>query len=377
MSPGKASGIVLRFHDWLQPARASLALVLDAWRRVRPRQVALASLLGAVAWVVASSPFWKRVAAEGRYGDLLEHFFINQGIALCFLLAIVVADRVTEGQTLRRWPYVAAAIVGALSGAALEFGGYSLTAHPMLTNSIWRLGEWLLVGGFGALFYAHRRQSLATTARLRAAELNRIVKSKEMLEARLKVMQARVEPQFLFNTLAQVRKLFQIDPALAERMLEELVSYLRAAMPKMREASSTVAQEIDLVRAYLGIVSLRLGNRLVHTIDVPPESLELRLPPMILLPLVDHAIVHGLERSSSEGTIRIAARVAGDRLRLEISDSGAGFVPESAGDDIANIRERLAALYGDDASLHLHANAGGGTEAVMDVPCKENIAALA
>jgi LytS/YehU family sensor histidine kinase len=307
----------------------------------------------------------------GSYRDLILHLFFNLGIAMCLLLAVVVADRVSDTMAGRRRPYVIAIVVSAVGGATIEYFIRGLTAHPfVVTNAIWRAMEWLLIGGFATFLYVHHRQSLATLARLRASELNRIARSKEMIEAKLKVMQARVEPQFLFNTLAQVRKLFQVDPGLAERMLDELIAYLRAAMPKMRDTSSTLGQEVDLARAYLAIVKLRLGDRLAFAIDIPPGSRNAPMPPMILLPLVDHAIVHGLEQNQIDGALRVAVEIADGRLRLIIVDSGAGFVPEAAGDGIAGIRERLAALYGNDARLELTVRDAGSTEAIMEIPCQ-------
>jgi LytS/YehU family sensor histidine kinase len=180
-------------------------------------------------------------------------------------------------------------------------------------------------------------------------------------------MQARVEPQFLLNTLAQVRDLYRASVSQGERMLDELIAYLRAAMPKMRDTSSTVEQELDLVRAYLGIVSLRLGERLAFDVEVPGEVAHARMPPMMLLPLVDHAIVHGLAKPQATAVLRIRSRIADKKLRLEIADSGLGFAPGSEGEGIAGIRERLSALYDGDASLVLQQKKAYATEAVLEI----------
>ncbi|MFI4925503.1 MAG: sensor histidine kinase, partial [Vicinamibacteria bacterium] len=216
--------------------------------------------------------------------------------------------------------------------------------------------------------HAYRRRSLATAARLRAAEANRVAKSRQMIEARLTAMQARVEPQFLFNTLAQVGELHRRDPGRALDMLDRLIDYLRAAMPKMRDTSSTVAQEVELARAYLDIVRLRLGDRLRVSIDVPPEASVARMPPMMLLPLIDHTVVRGLGPASEGGAVRIAAEVAGGRLRLTLVDSGAAIVPDADAEGIAAIRQRLEALYGSDATLDVHRAGGRATEALLDLP---------
>jgi LytS/YehU family sensor histidine kinase len=139
-------------------------------------------------------------------------------------------------------------------------------------------------------------------------------------------------------------------------------------MPLMRDTSSTLAQELELVRAYLDIVRLRLGGRLAIDIEMPPGSHEIRMPPMMLLPLVDHAVVRGLEPSTRDGAISIRSEVGDGRLRLTVADSGAGFVPETGADGIASIRDRLEALYGGDATLALRRVAEQATEAVLDLP---------
>lgn len=151
-------------------------------------------------------------------------------------------------------------------------------------------------------------------------------------------------------------------------MLDELIAYLRAAIPKMRDTSSTVGQEIELVRAYLGIVRLRLGDRLSFEIETPKDIADARMPPMMLPPLVDHAIAHGLAASQATSSIRIRTGIADERVRLEIADSGVGFLPENEGEEIVGIRERLNALYEARASLALQKLAGGATEAVLEIP---------
>jgi LytS/YehU family sensor histidine kinase len=181
-------------------------------------------------------------------------------------------------------------------------------------------------------------------------------------------MQARVEPQFLFNTLARIKQLYDVDAMLGDRMLDDLIVYLRAAMPRMRDTSSTLAQEIALARAYLNIVKIRLADRLSFAIDVPDDIGDARFPPMMLLPLIDHAIVHGLSGERLEGTLRIASEMVSGRLRVAILDSTAGFAPETGGDGITSIRERLVALYGDGASLVLRQRDHGATEAALEIP---------
>jgi LytS/YehU family sensor histidine kinase len=189
-----------------------------------------------------------------------------------------------------------------------------------------------------------------------------------MLESQLQAMQARVEPKFLFGTLARVRDMYVDDPALAERTLDELITYLRAAMPRMRDDASTVGQEIDLVRAYLEIVKLRLGRRLAYAIDVPPGIRDARMPPMMMLPLVDHAVSNGIEHRHGDARLSLSIEAAAGRLVLRIAESGATYLPGAGDEGIAELRARLDALYDSRASLALVRCDGDATAAVLDVP---------
>ena len=149
----------------------------------------------------------------------------------------------------------------------------------------------------------------------REAEYHRM--SQQVTEAKLSALQAQVEPHFLYNTLASVQALTEVDPQQANAMTGHLIQYLRNALPKMRESVSTVGQEIELVRAYLNILQMRMGKRLAFDIDVPPELMDAPFPPLMLPSLVENAIKHGLEPQREGGTGRHHAPQAdGDRLRL-------------------------------------------------------------
>jgi LytS/YehU family sensor histidine kinase len=190
-----------------------------------------------------------------------------------------------------------------------------------------------------------------------------------MAEARLQVLQAQIEPHFLFNTLANVRRLYQTDLAAGRAMLDNLMRYLEVALPHMRAERSTVAGELSLVEAYLHVQRIRMGRRLTFRIDVPAPLHALEVPPMMLLTLVENAIKHGLNPLPEGGAIEIRARREGDRLRLDVTDDGRGFQATSGGGTgLANIRARLAAMHGDEASLTLTENEPHGVTATLELP---------
>jgi len=194
---------------------------------------------------------------------------------------------------------------------------------------------------------------------------------RQLAEAQLKMMQAQVEPHFLFNTLASVDYLIETDPARASRMQKNLIQYLRAALPQMRAGSSTLGREIALCRSYLEILKVRMDERLQFSLHVPQGLLTASFPPMMLLTLVENAIKHGLEPKAEGGSLSVSAVVADARLRVAVADSGMGFgVAQRGGTGVGlvNVRERLQALYGSGASLDIDANSDGGTIASIQVP---------
>lgn len=194
---------------------------------------------------------------------------------------------------------------------------------------------------------------------------------RQLAEAQLKMMQAQVEPHFLFNTLASVDYLIETDPARASKMQKNLIQYLRAALPQMREGSTTLGKEIALCRAYLEILKVRMDDRLQFAITVPQGLASAQFPPMMLQSLVENAIKHGLEPKAEGGSLTISADIANGNLRVTVADTGLGFAAAArpgTGVGLANVRERLAALYGGRARISIEANTPAGTIATIEVP---------
>jgi len=228
--------------------------------------------------------------------------------------------------------------------------------------------QWGLV--VAAYYFIER--SVRRAAELRAAELARRQAESQMLEARLHVMQAQVEPHFLFNTLAHVQRLYQTDPSRGRSMLDGLCGYLRAALPQFRDTRSVLQREVELVRAYLAVQRIRMGRRLVYEVVVPDALLRAEFPPMMLLSLVENSIKHGLNPLREGGSIRVDAESSGSAVRVAVTDTGAGLArdPGSGGTGIglSNIRSRLGALYKGRAKLTLRRNAPRGVIATIELP---------
>ena len=200
--------------------------------------------------------------------------------------------------------------------------------------------------------------------------------SRQITEARLQALQAQVEPHFLYNTLANVQALTEVDPPAANQMVGHLIQYLRASLPKMRENTSTVGQELELVRAYLNILQMRMGGRLEFSVAVPDDLLAKSFPPMMLPSLVENAIKHGLEPVREGGRIDVLVQrivtPQGDRISIEVKDTGKGLVADATqpggGVGLSNIRERLAAIYGHKARFTIESNTPRGVVATIDIP---------
>jgi LytS/YehU family sensor histidine kinase len=173
-----------------------------------------------------------------------------------------------------------------------------------------------------------------------------------------------------------VQHLVETEPAAASHMLGDLIKYLRAAMPQMREQGTTLGREAELAHAYLSIQRLRTGSRFKFTVDVPESLRQEAFPPMMLLTLVENSVKHGFEKHSRPGEIRVAASAVDAGLAVTVLDTGPGLRSDSPdGVGLTNVRERLAALYGDAGRLVLEQNTPTGVRARIVVPRKVAIAA--
>jgi len=229
----------------------------------------------------------------------------------------------------------------------------------------------LLAGGLGLRTWQRERAGLAALAQERA--LAEAQAQRREAELRLSVLAAQVEPHFLFNTLAGVRSAIATDPARASEMIDRLVEYLRAAIPRLRSdgsAQATVGGQFEIVRAYLGLMAARMP-RLQYSVHAEPALLKAHCPPLMLISLAENAVKHGVEMKIGPARVDVRAVVQDDgRLALTVEDDGAGFGLSASGSGLGltNIRERLAQLYGDRAALSLKARPQGGVAATITVP---------
>ena len=193
-------------------------------------------------------------------------------------------------------------------------------------------------------------------------------------EARLKLLETQLEPHMLFNTLANLRALIGTDPQRAQQMLDHMIAYLRATLNGSRSTSHTLQAEFDRLRDYLELMAVRMGPRLRYKLDLPPELAQQPVPALLLQPLVENAIKHGLEPKVEGGSITVRARQQDGLLSLDVLDTGVGPPQGSAALDgfgLAQVRERLAATYDGQSAIELVAESPIGTRVSITFPCKK------
>lgn len=308
------------------------------------------------------------------------------------LLMVAAGPAIATWVRYRRWParvetcaVIGAVLLGFILAAAFDYWGSKGIMRVMRPREVpaseRKVGDLdkaklMLAEMFGSFVYFAVGGGLASLAyfserrRLRARATHLAQLDSDM---RLAVLQAQVEPHFLFNTLASIRPLIRQDAAQAEAALDALAGHLRATIPLLRDQAhgivSTLGQQLDICTSYLAVMQVRMGPRLHCDVHVPEELRGREFPPLMLLSLVENAIKHGIEPKPGPGTIIIRANATARDLTISVSDDGAGLKTGlSSGLGLANIHEQLSVRYGDAARLTVAALAEGGTVASITVP---------
>ena len=227
----------------------------------------------------------------------------------------------------------------------------------------------LVLALFVMRMFARAQQRAEQKADAAVAVADHETLQRQIVEARLQLLQAQVEPHFLFNTLAAVEHLIETAPARAAQMQRHLIEYLRAALPRMRQQTATLGQEVELCVSYLRIMQMRMEERLQFEVEVPAGLSSASFPPMMIQSLVENSIRHGLEPKPEGGSVKLRAEVRDGKLCVTVEDTGLGFSPVAqAGIGLANIRERLHQLFGTAGALTMEPNQPSGTRATITVP---------
>jgi hypothetical protein len=349
----------------IDEARASNASIV---RRVR------AVVIACVLISILLLPSW-----NSQYWVLISRLLVIGGVALAFF---ALFERWPK--RLPRW---AARWVLQVMGvtAAIPIGAF--TAYLLIkgtsTGPFWldkeRLQGFAMLMVMGLLFApwmavsALVRQINGEAQRQALAfELERSELERQALDARLNLLQAQVEPHFLFNTLANVRELVDAGSPQASTVLASLIAYLRAAVPRLHEGSTTVAQELELVRAYLDVMHMRMPDRLQFSVSADEHANAWFCPAMAILTLVENAVRHGIDPSEEGGRIDVHVESRDGRCRATVIDTGVGLRPgrDGLGTGLSTLRERLLLTFAGDAQLVVAPNIPRGVRAEIAFPAR-------
>ncbi|WP_136418583.1 histidine kinase [Herbaspirillum sp. ST 5-3] len=314
-----------------------------------------------------------------------DSFFVNLVVSICIgTLTVTFIDSVrlalwSEGRP-PKLPFIVLIILSYLAAQYLGYRMASLLLDiPMAAFEAARMrhGTGMMIGGgatfmFIIWFFWSRERIAYLTAASEAEKARAAAIEKQAMQAQLQMLQAQIEPHMLFNTLANLQGLIAVDAQRAQHMLDQLIQYLRATLSASRSEKTTLAQEFSLLDAYLGLMKVRMGSRLSYALHLSEDLRDTMVPPMLLQPLVENAIKHGLEPKVDGGHIDVKAVRDGERLTLTVADTGLGLkaAAHSSGTrvGVANIRERLQVLYGEQAAFSLTPNTPSGVIANITLP---------
>jgi two-component sensor histidine kinase len=254
------------------------------------------------------------------------------------------------------------------------------TVEPRMGGFAVLMVSGLLIAPWVALGALVRQREAFAREQALAFQLERSELERQASDARLRLLRAQVQPHFIFNTLANVRALVNAGSPQAPRVLDHLIDYLRAAVPRLDTTATTLADEVQLVRAYLELMRTRMPDRMRFALHVDDEALPLTCPPMTLMTLVENAVRHGVDPAEEGGLIDVRVEVREGRCHVVVADTGVGLQPAGAGGGrsagsgpgtgLTGLRERLALAFGGEAHLRIGANAPQGVRAEVDFPAR-------
>lgn len=344
-----------------------------------PRRRLRAAVLAVLAIAAALGVGAALQARGGPAWAFASTFASTLTLGLLLLAALAAAARIRPSRVPRWVPFAAAALAAAVAASALDWG--LARALSDTTGFPWPRGRmtlrdyaWLvtpenvLVATLAAFAWMRAQDAARRNGQLRSLQRARIRAAHRAYEARLAALKARVEPRFLFDTLSDIEALYATDPALAARALDDLIAYLHAVLPATDAPATTLAAELTLARTWLSIMRARSGGRLAFSVIGPERAPAARMPPMVLLPLVQHAVESDAGGTFGPRTVAIDAAAAAGRLRVVVSVAGPPLAPAAAAPVADEVRAHLRALYGDEASLALAAGDGGESRAILEIP---------
>lgn len=307
----------------------------------------------------------------------LEHLLELSVIAALLMVAYTLLDESLPPRRLGRLTAICALLFVFAGVLTLLLYGYYARGFSHLPPAMRLLADslrWGLPAVFLALIADVHSRALQTDSAAHAAELSRAQLEHGETEQRLALLQAQIEPHFLFNVLGAVRRLYRTQPQAGADAIAGLMRYLRTALPQARSQQGCLGDEIESARAYLELFQVRMGSRLTFSIAADPALLAAEFPPMLLVTLLENAIRHGLEPVGG-GHIVVNAQRLRNMLEVSVSDDGAGFgaaASSGTGVGLVNVRRQLAARYANQASFTLRGRQPRGASASISIPLRDS-----
>lgn len=328
---------------------------------------------------VANTMFALAATVIGPFKNFLPNFIMAHSLGITVSLAVLFSVLIFRPRTWKLFVLIAGIDIcfGLFVGLQISFVILRYFFDIILSWQTQNLGLQAMLAGIMAstviLYF------LTTKIRLRyrnemieREKIKRMAVEKESLLANLRMLQAQIEPHFLFNTLSNILSLIDTKPDKGKSMLLDLTKYLRTSLSRTLPEKTMLSQEITMIKAYLDIQKIRMDERLNYTIDVPDNLWQHPFPPMLLQPLVENALKHGLEPKVEGGKIVIRAIRDNGLLKVEVADTGLGFSDfDTSRVGIANVRERLGLLFGEKGRLIIEENKPHGVRAIIEVPISD------
>jgi len=338
-----------------------------------------------------SQPFWQLFIIVLLFNTLIAFFLhaiiptsvfsnqiiMSQSIGISIFLSYVVLANIVE---LKNWRMLIPLFIGSPLGVAIGItiqaimlnATFDLVIESLKQNYANVLSTIFIGLFFGSIILAlfiYRERIFKAKAKLQAEKINNLDHQKTIAETSLRMLQAQIEPHFLFNTLSNVISLIDKNPQKSKILLESLTEFLRASLKRSTDKHQNIKNEIGLIRHYLDIMKTRIGNRLEYNIHLQDDAVDCAFPPLLLQPLVENSIIHGIEPLTEGGLIDITIGKSDTKLVISVSDTGKGLSTGSIkGFGLTNIRDRIRSIYGDEGHLMIEENQPCGVVATIEVP---------
>lgn len=310
-------------------------------------------------------------------GDLSNQLILSQSIGLSIFLSFHLFDVFFE---IHSWGLFIPLILGSGLGISIVIliqamqvnADISMVIRSLKQNHTNILSTMFIALFFGAVilvYFINRENIFLTKEKLQAEKITNLNQKKIIAETRLQMLQAQIEPHFLFNSLSNVISLIENNPVKSKLLLESLTDFLRASLRRSTDEQKNLRNEISLISNYLDIMKIRIGKRLKYNIQLQDDIIDCVFPPLLLQPLVENAIIHGIEPLAEGGTIDISISKVKKKLIIQVADTGKGLSDKNINSfGLKNIRERLSSIYGNEGHLLIEENKPCGVIASIEVP---------